>query len=102
MSDITDVVKALTELAAALRSAARSAETGTEATHAGYYEGKARAYHDAAGMVDAVMLGPAMQAALDQLDKQTDPDWQCIDQEAAHKLVDKLTGSNRSNPTERL
>jgi len=70
MSDITDVVKALTELAAALRSAARNATTAAPPEDDRYYDGKATAYHDAAGMVDAVMIGPAIQSALDELDRR--------------------------------
>lgn len=60
MSDVTDVVKALTELASQLRARANLSSSPSAAS----------AYHDAAGMVDAVMIGPAMQSALDELDRR--------------------------------
>lgn len=86
MSDVTDVVKALSELATELRAMARDAEVG-----------RADAYHEAAAMVGAVMIGPAIQAALDQLDAETDAasDVTVIDQTAAAKLVGQLTDTDR-------
>jgi len=66
MSDITDVVKALTELAARMRSqAARAAGEPGE-----YQTGLHDAYLDCASAVDTVMVGPAIQAALDDLDRK--------------------------------
>jgi hypothetical protein len=99
MSDIIDVVKALTEVSSALRSAANNAALRPpEDDHSGYYDGKVTAYHDAAGMVDAVMVGPAIQAALDRLDAEPDvaSDVTVIDQTAAVKLIDQLTDNDRN------
>lgn len=66
MSDITDVVKALTELAARMRT-----QAATAAGEPGEYQaGKRDTYHDCAAAIDAVMVGPAIQAALDELDRK--------------------------------
>jgi len=89
MSDVTDVVKALTELSSQLRAKA-SGGTARE-----YDRDVEHAYHDAADMVDAVMVGPAIQAALDAIDAKVESEVgarQYIDQDAAAALVDKLTG----------
>lgn len=96
MSNLTDVVKALTELSAALRAAARNAATAAPPEDDRYYDGKVMAYHDAAGMVDSVMVGPVMTAALLEMEAKAAgaDDWQCVDQAAAVAFVDKLTKGN--------
>lgn len=60
MSDAADVVKALREVSGHLHSKGREMSTLPER----------RAYQDAAARVDEVIIGPAIQAALDQLDAQ--------------------------------
>lgn len=69
----TDLVKALSDLSAAMRSCAANAETADAANveDALYYKGKTVAYHDAAFMVDALSTGPVMQAALDAMAAKT-------------------------------
>lgn len=66
MSDITDVVKALTELASDLRRRARA----EDAMGGDYAHGCHDAYQAAADAVGQVMVGPAIQAALDDLDRK--------------------------------
>ena len=65
----TDLVKALSDLSAVMRSCAANAETAEgRAEDASYYEGKFTAYRDAAAMVDELSTGPVMQVALAALD----------------------------------
>jgi hypothetical protein len=63
----TDLVKALSDLSAALRAQARQEDPMRD----DYAHGVHDAFHRAADMVNQLSTGPVMQAALDALDART-------------------------------
>jgi hypothetical protein len=90
MSNLTDVVGALSRLATRLRKDGDSVDPEQPDD---YCVGFRDASHHAAVLVSELMIGPVMTAALLEMDAKAvaTADWQCIDQAAAVAFVDKLT-----------